>query len=93
MERQLILDKLRLILVRDLDVNLKLEDIAVDVPLYEGGIGLDSISIVNLIGLTETHFNFHFEDNEISPLIFANLNALCSFILKKTESERASSMQ
>ena len=83
MKKKEIVKGLKEILVDKLDVNLKMESIKTDVPLYEGGIGLDSISIVNLIGLTEERINFRFEDDEISTEIFGSLDALSSFIEKK----------
>mgnify|MGYP001105106671 CR=1 FL=1 len=87
MEKDIIIERLKEILVHKLDVNLSMEDIEVDAPLYEGGIGLDSISIVNLIGLTEEYFDFQFKDEEISTEVFSSLDSLSSFISTKKKPE------
>ncbi len=73
-------ERLKDILVDKLDLNLRHSDIRVDIPLFEGGIGLDSISLVNLIGLIEEEFNFQFADDEITADIFSSLKVLSSFI-------------
>lgn len=83
MEKSVILEELKKILAYKLDANIDMKDIGVDEPLYEGGIGLDSISIVNLIGQIEQHFDFQFEDKEISVEIFASLNTLSDFVERK----------
>ena len=45
--------ELKGIIVHDLDVNIKMEDIDDEVSLYDDGLGLDSISVINFIVLIE----------------------------------------
>ena len=85
MKKQEIIKKLKELIVYELDVNIKMEDLSEDSPLFEGGIGLDSISIVNLIVLIEKNFKLSFQDEEISMELFSNLNTLSSFIESKYE--------
>ena len=85
MKKQEIIRKLKELIVYKLDVNMKMEDLHEDSPLFEGGIGLDSISIVNLIVLIEKNFKLNFQDDEISMELFSNLDTLSGFIESKSE--------
>ena len=78
-----LVDQLKNIIARELDINLKVEDIDEDTSLFEGGLGLDSIEVVELISLVEQHFDFEFSHSELTPDNFSNLNALAAFILNK----------
>lgn len=81
--------KLKEIIVNDLDTDILIEDIQEDISLYEDGIGLDSINIVNLIVLIEDRFNIEFGDQEINTSMFSNINNLAAFIHKKTATRYA----
>jgi acyl carrier protein len=83
MKKQEIITKLKDLIVYELDINVKREELSDDSPLLEGGIGLDSISIVNLIVLIEKNFNIRFQDEEITMDLFSDLNTLSSFIESK----------
>lgn len=85
MKKQEIITKLKDLIVYELDINVKKEELSDDSPLLEGGIGLDSISIVNLIVLIEKTFNIRFQDEEITMDLFSDLNTLSSFIESKYE--------
>jgi acyl carrier protein len=78
-----VIKKLKEIIAYDLDANISIEDIHEDISLYEDGIGLDSIAIVNFIVLIENRFNLEFEENEINGQLFSSLNNLAVFINAK----------
>ena len=77
--------KLRIkdIIVNDLDANINATDISDDVSLYDEGLGLDSISIINLIVLLEKKFEISFEETEISARLFGSINNLADTIHSK----------
>lgn len=75
--------KLKEIVLNDLDVNIEAQEIDDTVSLYDDGIGLDSIAIINFIVLVEERFNISFEENEISARLFSNIQSLGEFILSK----------
>jgi acyl carrier protein len=75
--------RLKSLISNDLDVNIKESEISFDVSLYEDGLGLDSIAIVDLIVLMEKEFSFTFEENELNADLFKNLNSLAQFIEQK----------
>ena len=82
--------KIKHIIAEDLDVNIRLEDIADDASLYDDGLGLDSIAIVNFIVLVEKKFNISFGENDISTDLFSNIDVLAGFISGKIRAEDSS---
>jgi acyl carrier protein len=77
--------KIKEILVNDLDANVNAEDVRDEVSLYEDGIGLDSISVVNLIVLIEKKFSISFEDADLNYYLFSSINHLTEVICKKIQ--------
>lgn len=78
-----LVNQLKKIIAEELDVNLKAEEIDESASLFEDGLGLDSIAVVELISLIEEKFNFMFSDSELSPEFFSNLNVLANLIGSK----------
>jgi acyl carrier protein len=75
--------KLRQIIVNDLECNIRLDEISDDVSLYEDGIGLDSIAIVNFVVIIENRFGITFEEGEINAGLFSNINNLSVLVSSK----------
>jgi acyl carrier protein len=79
------IERLRHIIAKELDVNIRLEDIEADTPLFEDGLGLDSIAIMAFITLIEENFNFQFAEDELTMEPFQNLRTLAQFIVDRVE--------
>jgi acyl carrier protein len=79
--------KIKSIIADDLDVNIDIKDIREDVSLYDDGLGLDSIAMVNFIVILEKKFNINFEENEISSKLFSNISDLAGFISSKIKAD------
>jgi len=82
-----IINQLKYIIAEELDMNLKQEEIKEDVSLFEEGLGLDSIAVMEFISSIETHFNFQFSDDELSLEPFKNLSTVAQFISGKVETQ------
>lgn len=80
-------EKIKEILVNDLDANIDPASLKDDVSLYDDGLGLDSIAIINFIVLIEQKFDIAFEGEEISSRLFGNINNLAEFIEVKLRSQ------
>jgi len=80
--------QLKQIIADELEVNVKLEEIDENVSLFEGGIGLDSVAIMEFISLIEAHFGFKFSDDELNMEPFENLRTLAAFIAPKLEKQQ-----
>jgi acyl carrier protein len=76
-------DKLKAIIANDLDVDIKMEEIRDDISLYEDGIGLDSITIVNFIVIIENRLHINFEGDEINAQLFSSINNIAALVTSK----------
>ncbi|AOW99787.1 acyl carrier protein [Moorena producens PAL-8-15-08-1] len=76
-------NKLKKLIVQELYVNLKLENIDDNAPLFEDGLGIDSLALVELITLIEEHFKFEFADSDIRAETFVSLNSLANLVVSK----------
>lgn len=83
MKNKKMLEQLKHILANDLDVNLTVEDIDGESSLFEDGLGLDSVSVMEFITLIEERFGFQFSDSELNIESFKNLNILADLISNK----------
>lgn len=79
------IDQLKHIIAEQLDVNIQLADIDADTPLFEEGLGLDSIAIMAFITLIEENFGFQFGEDELNMEPFQNLRTLGQFVSTKLE--------
>jgi len=75
-----IIDRLRHLVAENLDMNVKPEEIDPDAQLLEGGLMLDSISLVKLIALSEQEFKVELGEEELRMESFASLRALAGVI-------------
>jgi acyl carrier protein len=76
-------NQLKEIIANQLDVNIRLEEIKDDVPLFEGGLGLDSIAIMEYITLIEEKFQIEFTDDELTIEPFQNMATLAAWITNR----------
>lgn len=74
------IDKLKHIIADELDVNLKIEDIDAEVPLFEEGLALDSVVLVELISFIEKRFGIELRDDALNMETFKNLASVTRVI-------------
>lgn len=78
---EIIINSLRRLVAENLDLNgVKPEEINPDVQLMDGGLQLDSLSIVKLIVLTEQEFGIEFGEEDLVMESFASLRTLAGAI-------------
>ena len=82
-----ITERLKHIIAEQFDVNIALEDIGDEQPLFEDGLGLDSVAIMEFITLIEENFGFQFADDELNLKPFNNLRSLTEFVSAKLEAQ------
>ena len=75
-----IVAELQRMIVEDLDVRIAAVAVTPEVPLLEGGLGLDSIVLYELITLIEKRFGFEFADDNLNTAQFENLTVLARYI-------------
>lgn len=84
----LVLERIKRIVVEDLDINLAYEDLDETVPLFEEGLALDSVILVELISFIEKRFNIELRDEALNMETFRNLQSVAGVIrqhLEKTQ--------
>jgi acyl carrier protein len=75
-----VIQTLKAILAAKVAGDLDADEISDEEPLMDGGLNLDSIGIVELIGLVETEFDFQFQDSDLRTATFENVTTLADVI-------------
>jgi acyl carrier protein len=78
---------LKRILAEDLSLDLDASAIDEDVALVEEGLALDSIVVVQLIGIIEEKLEFEFEDSDLRMRSFESLTTLANVIKKRMQAQ------
>ena len=81
-----VISQLKTLIATDLDANISEAEIGDDMPLFEGGIGLDSVNLIELISLVEKRFEVRFSDEELNPECFSNMDVLANMVIEKQQS-------
>jgi len=83
-----VLEQIKRIVVEDLDVNLKYEDLDETVPLFEEGLALDSVILVELISFIEKRFGIVLQDEALNMETFQNLQSVARVISEQVEQQK-----
>lgn len=89
MQSEQVMDQIKRIVVEDLDVNLTYEDLDETVPLFEEGLGFDSVVLVELISFIEKRFNIEMGDEALNMDTFKNLRSVAQVISAQLERQHA----
>ena len=84
-----VLEQIKRIVVEDLDVNLKYEDLDETVPLFEEGLALDSVILVELISFIEKRFGIELGDEALNTETFRNLQSIARVIREQLAAQHA----
>ena len=76
-------DEVKNTIIHSLNLNILPAVIGNDVPLFEGGIGLDSIDGLELLVAVERAFDIEIDDSDLGGDVLKNVNSLVSFIEAK----------
>lgn len=77
-----VVQRIKRVLVEDLQVGVSVDEIPDDCSLMEGGLALDSILIAELIAQIENRFGLQFDDHVFDEELFENVSALGGFVSK-----------
>lgn len=80
MSQDVVIESLKEIISEELDANISRAEIGDETPLFEEGLGLDSVSLVELISLVEKKFDIKFSDSELNPESFSTVKILAGII-------------
>lgn len=88
MSEENVIDQLKHIIADELEMNIKLKEIDENISLFEEGIGLDSVTLMEYIVLIEERFGLRFSEEELNIEPFSNLRTLAHHISNKLEMEK-----
>lgn len=80
-----LINELKEIISNQMDVNIHFDEIDPDTSLFEDGLGLDSIAIVEFITLIEERTGFRFKEGGLDMDNFKNLRTLALCIAQGNE--------
>ncbi len=81
--REAIETDIRAIVSRALDGAIAPEDLPTDVPVFSGGLGMDSMSGIELLTAIEERFGIYIDDDNFQ--IFDSLDQMISFVESSLE--------
>jgi acyl carrier protein len=85
-----LVDELKVKIVNTLGLlDVTPEEIADDAPFFQGGLGLDSVDILELVVLVETEYGVKIDTRELGEKVFVNLGTLAQFIEENRASRTA----
>lgn len=88
-ERGRIRDALKAILVETLELDVDPAQIGDDEPLFEAGLGVDSVEALALLRAVEKRFGVVVPDAEIGVGLFQDIASLGSLVERLVEARRA----
>jgi acyl carrier protein len=83
-----VLEQVKRIVAEDLDVNLAYEELDDTVPLFEEGLALDSVVLVELISFIERRFNIELRDDVLNMESFHNLQSVARVVREHLAEQR-----
>lgn len=75
-----VLEGIKRIIAEDLELNIKYEDLTPTVPLFENGLALDSVVLVELISFIEKRFDIVLPDDLLTVDTFKDLQSVAQVV-------------
>ena len=83
MNKSEVVAQIKELIAGELDMNLKVAEIGEEDSLFEDGLGLDSIAIVEFITVLEERFKFHFSEMDLSKEMFQNISTVADLVMER----------
>jgi acyl carrier protein len=83
MNKNEVVAQIKELIAGELDMNLKVAEIGDEDSLFEDGLGLDSIAIVEFITVLEDRFKFHFSEMDLSKELFQNVSTVADAVMER----------
>ena len=83
MNKNDIVDRIKTLIANELDANLTVAEIGENDSLFEDGLGLDSVAIVEFITIMEDSFGVQFSENDLTSEMFRNISTIADFVMQK----------
>lgn len=86
MNKSEVIDQIKMLIADELDANLAVTEIGENDSLFEDGLGLDSVAIVEFITILEERFGVQFSDTDLTSEMFRSISTIADFVLQKKAS-------
>lgn len=86
MNKSEVIDQIKMLIADELDANLAVTEIGDNDSLFEDGLGLDSVAIVEFITILEERFGVQFSDTDLTSEMFRSISTIADFVLQKKAS-------
>ena len=83
MNKSEVVDQIKELIASELDANLTMAEIGESASLFEDGLGLDSVAIVEFITILEDRFDVQFSDSDLTSEMFRNISTIAEFVIQK----------
>jgi acyl carrier protein len=80
---EVIENRIKTALVEALKLKLDPASLPTDLPLIDKGLGLDSVSILQLVGSLEDEFSIRIEDTDITRDLFRDISTISGYVRQK----------
>jgi acyl carrier protein len=78
--------RIKKVLINKLLQGFKPEDIEDDTLLIELGVGVDSVSTLELIVALEEEFHIAIDEGEVNPELISSINSISNYVSRRAES-------
>ncbi len=75
-------ENLKNLILSELESNVDADTVTAEVPLFEGGLGLDSFAVLDLVMAIENTFGVQFTDEDFTVENFANIKAIAELVTR-----------
>jgi acyl carrier protein len=82
MNKNEIVDQIKELIASELDANLTVAEIGEGDSLFEDGLGLDSVAIVEFITILEDRFKVEFSDMDLTREKFRSISTIADFVME-----------
>jgi len=83
MTKSEVIDQIKTLIANELDANLTVAEIGEQDSLFEDGLGLDSVAIVEFITILEDRFGVQFSESDLTSEMFRNISTIADFVMQK----------
>jgi acyl carrier protein len=84
-------DRVRQMLVENLMLQIKPENITDDMPLFAGGLGLDSVDALQLVVALDKTFGLKIKDPEMAKAVLQSINTIATGLEQHSQASQQGS--
>ena len=76
-------ERVKRVLAERIPLSVRVEDLKDDTPLIGGGLGLDSVALLQLVVGLEEEFGIQVDEAEVNVDLFADVSSVAAYVRRK----------